>query len=408
MAETTLGSLVRAGVLRLGDGYRTKRSELADSGYRIIRVADVTDGCVDLSSPDFVEATYAKAIGDKAAVEGDVLLTTKGTVGRVAVMPATTELAVYSPQLCFFRVLNPQRIDPRFLRYWFSSAEFWNQARDRMNNTDMAAYINLADIRSMAMTLPPISSQHAIAEVLGALDDKIAANTHRAIIADGLLRTIIADRLRDTPSCRALSDMCTVVNGVSYRSAELGESMTALVTLKSFRRDGGYSARGLKPYTGTPLPSQIVVEGEIVVAQTDLTQAAEVVGRVIRVPHSPLYNRLVASLDLAIVRPVAGVTPWYLYAVLLDERFRHHCRSRATGTTVLHLTRGSIGTYSAPLLSLADQHALAEAIEPLEAVRVAAEAESSALAATRDALLPALMSGRLRVKDAEKVVSDAV
>lgn len=408
MSGVTVGQLIADGALAMSDGYRTKRAEHGTPGFRIIRVADVDEGHVSLDSPDFVSEQYRKQIGGKLGVAGDVLLTTKGTVGRVAVLPALDEEVVYSPQLCFFRVHDPLRIDPAYLRYWFASAEFWHQAHDRMNNTDMAAYINLADIRSLRLTLPEHGEQRAIAEVLGALDDKIAANTRRAATADELLRAVIADRLRTPASRRPLADLCSVTKGVSYRSAELGESTSALVTLKSFRRDGGYSARGLKSYTGAPLPSQVVAPGEIAVAQTDLTQAADVVGRAVRVPESAGYDRLVASLDVAVVRPVAGVAIGYLYAVLLDERFRHHCRARTTGTTVLHLGRGAIETYRAPILPLAGQLELASIVEALNDTVVAAEAENLTLAATRDALLPALMSGKLRVRDAEQTAAEVL
>src|SRR5690606_22250760 len=104
MAEhVTIAALMQRGILTMGDGYRTKRSEHGQPGHRIIRVADVRDGNVFLDGDDLVSDEYTPQMGAKVAIPGDVLLTTKGTVGRVAVMPATDEPAVYSPQLCYFR-----------------------------------------------------------------------------------------------------------------------------------------------------------------------------------------------------------------------------------------------------------------------------------------------------------------
>ena len=168
MAEVTIAALSEAGALTFGDGYRTKRSEHGRPGYRILRVADVADGRVDLDGPDFVSDEYQRAIGSKLSQAGDVLLTTKGTVGRVAIFPADVEQVVYSPQLCFFRVTDTSTIHPRFLAYWFKSEAFVRQASHRANNTDMAAYINLGDIASLSLDLPGSSEQQAIAEVLGA------------------------------------------------------------------------------------------------------------------------------------------------------------------------------------------------------------------------------------------------
>ena len=58
----------------------------------------------------------------------------------------------------------------------------------------MAPYINLADIRVASITLPPLVEQRAIAEVLGALDDKIAANARhrRDVFADEYLASRVS------------------------------------------------------------------------------------------------------------------------------------------------------------------------------------------------------------------------
>src|SRR5690606_18802436 len=48
----------------------------------------------------------------------------------------------------------------------------------------------------------------------------------------------------------SVSDVATIVRGRSYKSSELSDSNTALVTLKSFNRGGGFRRDGFKPYTG--------------------------------------------------------------------------------------------------------------------------------------------------------------
>jgi type I restriction enzyme S subunit len=365
------------------------------------------DDVIRLHGPDFVSDQYATAIGGKAGQTGDVLLTTKGTVGRAAILPEIDERVVYSPQLCFFRVLDEDAITPRFLRYWFNSAEFWSQAVDRMNNTDMAAYINLADIRSLKVTLPEISQQRAITEVLGALDDKIAANSRLIAKVGEVLEATFALLCGQPDGMVPFGEIATITKGVSYRSADLCDSSTALVTLKSFDRNGGYSLRGLKEYAGPFKPAQQIAPGELVVAQTDLTQAAEVVGRAVRVPGAPGYEKLVASLDLAIVRPSQDSPVEFLLGVMLQGRFRAHCRSRTSGTTVLHLASDAIPSFQAPLVSQGIQENYASVARPMLQLRDSLEYETDSLASTRGVLLPQLMSGKLRVKDAEKMLVGA-
>ena len=196
----TLGELARSGVLELGDGYRTKRAELGTPGLPILRVAEVFDGKITPKFEDYVSEAFRPAMGLKISQPHDIVLTTKGTVGRVAMIPANAPEFVYSPQLCFFRVMPSGPVSARYLYYWFRSENFRSQARYRKNQTDMADYINLADIRSLIVELPPTEVRDATTAVLGVLDDKIAANEREtealASLRDMLLPKLMSGELR--------------------------------------------------------------------------------------------------------------------------------------------------------------------------------------------------------------------
>lgn len=156
----------------------------------------------------------ARKIGTKLSQPGDVLLSTKGTVGRVALYPEGAEQVVYSPQLCYFRVRDTEVLHPRYLAYWFKSPSFAGQASYRANSTDMAPYISLCDIRSLMMCLPDIRDQYAVAEVLGALDDKIAVNDLIRQIADNFLGAMF-DRIRAGSTWAELSTIGAVNRAVT-------------------------------------------------------------------------------------------------------------------------------------------------------------------------------------------------
>ncbi len=200
MTEITLGELAQAGLLELGDGYRTKQSEHGSPGLPILRVAEVLDGKISPRFEDYVRDTFRSTMGVKISQPHDIVLTTKGTVGRVAIMPADAPEFVYSPQLCFFRVTSSSPVSARYLYYWFRSEDFRSQARCRKNQTDMADYINLADIRSLIVKLPSTEVRAATTAVLGALDDKIAANELEnkslAALRDTLLPKLMSGELR--------------------------------------------------------------------------------------------------------------------------------------------------------------------------------------------------------------------
>jgi type I restriction enzyme S subunit len=204
-----------------------------------------------------------------------------------------------------------------------------------------------------------------------------------------------------------LGELIDTIKGRSYRSEELVESDTALVTLKSFARGGGYRPDGLKSFAGTYKPEQVVQPGELVIACTDVTQDAEVIGRPAIVRGTGVYRRLVASLDTLIVRPrSSSMTRSFLYFLCGTEAFVAHTFAYTTGTTVLHLAKEAVPSFmfARPSMELVKQFdALAgPALNRIQAL----EEESRTLAALRDALLPKLISGALRVKDAERFLKE--
>jgi len=171
----SVAHLILDGVLFIGDGYRAKNEELANHGIPFARVSNINDGFHLEDADHFPEKDVYK-VGNKISQYGDVVFTSKGTVGRFAFVRADIPRFVYSPQLCFWRVLDSQIIDPRFLFFWMSGREFFLQINGVKGQTDMADYVSLADQRKMHITLPPLPEQRAIAEILGALHDKIELN----------------------------------------------------------------------------------------------------------------------------------------------------------------------------------------------------------------------------------------
>ncbi len=198
---------------------------------------------------------------------------------------------------------------------------------------------------------------------------------------------------------RALID---TTKGRSYKSEELVESDTALVTLKSFARGGGYRLDGLKSFAGTYNPEQIVKPGELVIACTDVTQAAEVIGRPAIVRGTSGYRRLVASLDTLIVRPRdSSMTRAFLYFLCGTEAFVAHTYAHTTGTTVLHLAKDAVPSFTFPRpLALLVQQFDAIAGPALDRIQTLEE-ESGTLASLRDTLLPKLISGEVPVSRME-------
>ena len=287
-----------------------------------------------------------------------------------------------------------------------------------------------------------VKEQRAIAHVLGTLDDKIELNRRmnetleemaRALFKswfvdldpvrakmDGRWRRgeslpglpgdlydlfpdrLVPSELGEVPEgwhVKALGGLVHTTKGRSYRSVDLQESETALVTLKSFTRGGGYRTEGLKPYVGTFKSEQVISPGEIVIACTDVTQAAEVIGRPAIVQPSPTYKTLVASLDTLIVRPnTEAISPAFLYLLTCTSQFTSHTYAHTTGTTVLHLIKDAVPSFKLAVPDLQILKAFNVLATPAFTRINGIHQELHFLAEQRNTLLPKLVSRDLRTK----------
>jgi type I restriction enzyme, S subunit len=144
-----------------------------------------------------------------------------------------------------------------------------------------------------------------------------------------------------------LDNFLEVIKGVSYRSVDLIPSNKALVTLKSIKRNGGYTERGLKSFNGKYKDSHIVHENDIVIAQTDLTQSADVIGKPALIRNSKDFDILIASLDLGIIKLKNNDLPKsYLYHMFMSDEFQNHIYGYTSGTNVLHLAKEGVPNYN--------------------------------------------------------------
>ena len=400
--KTTLGDLAKAGHLEFGDGYRTKRAEHGKPGIPILRVAEVLDGKILPALEDYVSDAYRDSMGQKISQPGDVVLTTKGTVGRVAIMPSNSPEFVYSPQLCYFRLRPGSPLLARYLYYWFKSEQFWSQARSRKSQTDMADYLNLADIRSLEISLPELREQQAVTSVLGALDDKIAVN----------------ERIARTSLDLADAHFELVARNLAYSSETFGSVAEVFGggtprTSEPAYWDGSIAWATPSDVTGLSAPYLFTTARKI--TEKGLAECASQLyppGSIFMTSRATIGAFAVPQVPTAVNQGFIVVIPrqpemrWWLFHEMrsrVDEM-----RSLANGSTFLELSRKN---FKAMRVRLAEPDVIARfsaQVDPLHKRAAKCVEESHVLAELRDTLLPKLMSGEIRVRDAEKAVEESL
>lgn len=336
-----------------------------------------------------------------------VLFSSRAPIGYVAI--AANEVCTNQG---FKSVVPNENTDPLFLYYLLK----YNKDKiEGMGSGTTFKEVSGNTMKSIKVSVPcEYAEQKKIASILGTLDDKIEENER---INDNLaeqIKTIctawLSDYvpfggvLPDNWSKKPLSSIADFVSGYSYKGAELTKSNVAMATIKNFERKGGFKLDGYKEI----VPSNKLKDTQhaelfdTLVAHTDLTQNAEVIGNAEPVMSKLGYNDIVFSMDLVKVVPKNNhISKFLIAAILQDKKFKAHCLGYVNGTTVLHLSKKALTEYQ---LYLPDD---LSALKPLDELITALYQQISAnieeitkLEALRNAILPKLISGELDVSNA--------
>ncbi|HEY9136438.1 MAG TPA: restriction endonuclease subunit S [Pseudomonadales bacterium] len=170
-----------------------------ESGVPVIRGNNLKLGMERFFDGGFVFLSEEKALDFKncEAVHDDIILTAAGTIGQVGIIPKTSAYPKYIISNKQIRVrTDQQKVMPLFVYYWLSSSEMTNTIQSR-NTGSTIPLINLSVVKSLPIPVPPLKTQKAIVEILGCLDDRIAllreTNATLEAIAQALFKSWFVD-----------------------------------------------------------------------------------------------------------------------------------------------------------------------------------------------------------------------
>ncbi|BCJ37151.1 hypothetical protein Athai_46540 [Actinocatenispora thailandica] len=362
------------------------------SGVPIVRVGDISNGRVDASAPLCVDAEVEDRYRRTRLEGGEIVLSLVGSVGNAAVV--ANDLSGWNVARAV-AVLRPK--DPEFTRWIYYSLRS-STAQESMRNwqtTTVQATLNLRDVARIPISVPPPAVIGAATSVLGALDDKIAVNERIAATCDELRSLLFAEAIsRDRARCdeRPLSGVASFVNGRAFTKDANG---TGRVVVRIAELNSGPGASTV--YSDIEVPDRhLARSGDVLFAWSGSLRVAR-------------WFRSAAIVNQHIFKviPHSGMPNWLVYELinLRMPEFRGIAADKAT--TMGHIQRKHLDDLVfVPNEDLsADLHGR---LEPLWQRALTAEQESLALTELRDALLPKLMSGEIRVKDAERQVGEVV
>lgn len=185
--------------------------------------------------------------------------------------------------------------------------------------------------------------------------------------------------------------------GISYRSNEILNNGVPMINLNSFDLQGRHKISGLKHYSGKYAGTKVVLSGDLVIAITDVTRNADIIGKAHTIPD--LFDGdILLSCDVAKVVPSEKLDKYFLEYLFNSSSYHKYIKHFATGTLVLHLNLNGVNwcKIALPPKTLLDQfNSIRESHVKKQVLNAK---ENSKLETLRDWLLPMLMNGQVTVK----------
>jgi type I restriction enzyme S subunit len=430
--NSTVEALTELGAIRYGVVQPGKHFE---GGIPILKSGDISNSRVNTSSefriaPD-ISSKYKRSI----LKGGEVLITLVGNPGIVAIASSDVEGFNVARAVGVLDVIRG--VDRRFFSYALQGREAQQQINSLLNTT-VQATLNLSDLKKIELPVPLLPDQKAIAHILGTLDDKIELNQKMNQTLEEIAKTIFKSWFVDFDPVRAKAEgrstgLPTEISDMfpdELVDSEIGEipkgwEVKTISDLADCLGGATPSTKNPDFWDGGDLtwtsPKDLSKLESIHLLKTDrkitelglkkISSGLLPVGTVLLSSRAPVGYLALTTEPTAInqgyiaLKPVSGVSNYFLLN-WCDSNLEQ-IKNRASGTTFAEISKSAFRPIPAVSPSRELMTKFHEFVEPIYERMLCASKEVETLSNLRDTLLPKLISGELRIPDAEKFLEEA-
>jgi type I restriction enzyme S subunit len=358
-------------------GDRTQGTQMINMGelFRFNRIGDADMARVPLSPKELEKSLVAP---------GDLLFARRSLqlsgAGRCSIAVPAAESRTFESSIIRVR-LDPELAAPEFYYYFFSSRA-GREVMETIVEQAVVAGIRASDLQRLPVPVPSLPEQRGIAATLGALDDKIESNRRAVDLAEELADALFSDASDSNATICAVAEivMGSSPPGSSYN--EDGDGMPFYQGIRDFgRRYPGYRVWTTAPVR-TAEPNDSLLSVRAPVGTLNRARSECCIGR-----------------GLAAVRSRFPSTIYYALRAA-DEVWTPF---QTEGTVFGAINRADLSAATIPWPADADR--LENALTAVDSKIQSLATEIESLAALRDALLSGLISGHIRVPEAQEAVA---
>jgi len=399
----------------------------AEVGYPYVAIPQLRNGRIDLSEARRISYEHFTDWTRKAMpAANDVVLSRRCNPGETAFVPPGLEFAL-GQNLVLLRA-DGVKVYPPFLRWLVQGPEWWEQIGKFLNVGAVFDSLRCADVPNFELQIPPMPEQRAIAHVLGTLDDKIELNRRMNETLEAMARALFKSWFvdfdpvrakaegRDTGLPKHLADLFPD----SFEDSELGEIPMGW-KVGNLGDIADHPRRGVQPNEMEPTTPYIALEHMprrcIALAEWGAADGLESnkfkfkKGEILFGKLRPYFHKVgVAPVDGVCSTDIVVVTPrteeWFGFVLghISSDTFVEHTNSSSTGTRMPRTSWSEMARYRVVVPPESVTKAFTAKIRITVDHIIASIHESRTLTTLRDTLLPKLISGELRVKDAERFI----
>ncbi|AVR45427.1 hypothetical protein C7S20_09175 [Christiangramia fulva] len=403
-------------------GSHPKGKDFISSGIPFVMASDIIRGQVNLKSCSFISKIQGDKLRKGFAIEGDVLLTHKASIGRTAIVPKIeTEYIMLTPQVTYYRVLDKKQLNNHYLKFYFNSPEFQNELNMRAGSGSTRAYIGITDQQKLSIIVPPLQEQKSIASILSALDDKIELNLQMNKTLEEMAMALykhwfvdfgpfqdgefVDSELGEIPKgweVRSIYSIADFVNGAAFKPRDLLESNNkGLPVIKIAEIKQGITSQ--TKYSEKELDNKYFISnGDILFPWSGN-------------PHTSLgihiwdKGNALLNQHIFVVRTEDTGQKCFVFNLLKYQlpTFINLATHKQT-TGLGHITVANLKELQIPYPNKEALEKYNEEGLPIFDLMYNNQLENISLTQLRDILLPKLISGEVRVKDVEKTLSEVL
>jgi type I restriction enzyme S subunit len=418
---TQAGSPITYGVVKPGE----------EGDIPFIRGGDIAEGRVLVAQLRTISASISEQYRRTLLKGGEILVSLVGNPGQIAIAPPSLVGANIARQVGLVR-LRPN-VDARFVSYFLRSPA-GQQSLGAQSLGSVQQVINLRDLKRVSVPLPPLPEQKRIAHILGTLDDKIELNRQMNATLEGISRAIFKSWFVDFDPVRqkaagkqpvGMDAQTAAMFPDSFEDSEIGEvpigwEVVPIPEIIEVNPSRSLRKGDVAPYLDMAnMPTSGHTPDELIArpfgSGTRFTNGDTLVARITPCLENGktafvdcLQSNEVAwgSTEFIVLRPYPPLPPEFAYCLARDDGFREFAIQSMTGSSGRQrVPAESLDHFQMARPSAAIAEAFTACVQPyFRRIRAAAD-ESRTLATLRDTLLPKLLSGEIRVPNAEEAVA---